>query len=304
MKTKYEQIVNAGNIATFGGAQDIPEIISLGEQENFTPASQDKKKVLLLVIDVQNDFMEGVGSLPVQGSKGDVERVTRWMYKNTDKITQVICSLDSHSISQIFHSDWWVDKDGNQPQPFTLITYTDVLSGKWSAANGKNDISLDYLKNLESTGKNQLCIWPYHCLCGTRGAELESEFVKMLYFHSSARKSTPILSTKGQNPYTEMYGIIKAEYDPDNYINTSVLNVIQQSDEIYIAGEASSHCVLASTLQILEYFAENKDITRRITVLSDCMSPIGGFEEVTEKNFEEMKSKYGIQIKRSIDVIL
>ena len=126
----------------------------------------------------------------------------------------------------------------------------------------------------------------------------------MLYYHSSARKSAPILSAKGQNPYTEMYGIIKAEYDTDNYINMQVLDAVKQSDEIYIAGEASSHCVLASTLQILEYFAENKDITRRITVLSDCMSSIVGFEDVTEKNFEEMRCKYGIQIKKSIDVIL
>ena len=304
MKTAYEQIVNTSHIASFGGAQNIPEIISLGEQENLTPALQDKKKVLLLVIDVQNDFMEGIGSLPVQGSKGDVERLTRWMYKNTDKITQVICSLDSHSINQIFHSDWWVDKEGNQPQPFSLITYADVLSGKWIASNGKNNLSLDYLKNLESTGKKQLCIWPYHCLCGTRGAELEGEFAKMLYYHSSARKSVPVLSAKGQNPYTEMYGIIKAEYDTDNYINMPVLNAVEQSDEIYIAGEASSHCVLASTTQILEYFAANKEITRRITVLCDCMSPIGGFEEVTEKSFKEMQSKYGIQIKKSVDIIL
>ena len=77
---------------------------------------------------------------------------------------------------------------------------------------------------------------------------------------------------------------------------------MEQSDEIYIAGEASSHCVLASTLQILEYFADKKDITKRITVLSDCMSPIGGFEDATEKSFEEMRDKFGIQIKKSVDI--
>ena len=304
MKTAYEQIINTDHIASSSNMQNLSEIISWGEQENLTPASQDKRKVLLLAIDVQNDFMEGIGSLPVQGSKGDVERLTRWIYRNVGKITQIICSLDTHSISQIFHPDWWVDKDGNKPLSFTVITYADVLSGKWSAANGKNELSLDYLKNLELTGKKQLCIWPYHCLCGTRGAELENEFSKMLYFHSAARKSAPVLSTKGQNPFTEMYGIIKAEYDPDNYINRPVLEAVEHFDEIYIAGEASSHCVLASTFQILDYFAENKDITSRITVLSDCMSPIGGFEEVTEKSFEEMKSRYGIQIKKSTDVVL
>ena len=92
MKTKYEQIVDINNIASLNSTENIPEIISFGKQENLTPASQDKRKVLLLAIDVQNDFMEGIGSLPVQGSKGDVERLTRWIYSNTDKITQIICS--------------------------------------------------------------------------------------------------------------------------------------------------------------------------------------------------------------------
>lgn len=304
MKTAYEQIIDVKNIASFSSKQNISDVIAWGKQENFPQASQDKIKVLLLAIDVQNDFMENIGSLPVQGSKGDVERLTRWIYNNVSNITQIICSLDSHSINQIFHSEWWIDKSGTHPAPFIIITYNDVLSGKWIASNGENQRSLDYLENLESTGKKQLCIWPYHCLNGTRGAELESEFSKMLYFHSSSRKSTPILSPKGQNPYTEMYGIIKAEYDTDNYINTEVLKMIEQSDKIYIAGEASSHCVLASVTQILEIFADNREITERITVLEDCMSPITGFEEVTKTSFENLRNKYGIEIKKSIDVVL
>ena len=302
MKTKFEQIVDTNNIASFNSKENIPEIISWGKAEQLSPASQDKKRTLLLVIDVQNDFMESIGSLPVQGSKGDVERLTRWIYKNMASLTQIMCSLDSHSITQIFHSNWWRDENGNQPQPFTIITSQDVVEGKWQAIDGKNDLSLEYLRNLEKESKKQLCIWPYHCLEGTHGAKLESEFTKMLYFHSAARNSTPILISKGQKPHTEMYGIIKAEYDPENYINLDVLNAIKEYDNIYIAGEASSHCVLASTVQILEYFSDNRDITSRITVLEDCMSPIVGFEESTQKQFQELKEKYGVNIQKSTDV--
>ncbi|MBK5720343.1 hypothetical protein JGH11_05620 [Dysgonomonas sp. Marseille-P4677] len=304
MKTRYEQIVDVEKIASFNNRVDIAEVISLAKEERMAPISQDNKQILLLAIDVQNDFMENIGSLSVQGSKGDVERLTSWIYNNTKSLTQIICSLDSHSITQIFHANWWVDNKSNNPPPFTIITYQDVINGKWQAANGEKDRSLEYLKNLELTSKKQLCIWPYHCLEGTNGAKLENEFTKMLYFHSAARSSTPIFIYKGQNPYTEMYGIVKAEYDPENYVNQLVLDAVEEYDEIYIAGEASSHCVLASTVQILEYFSDRKDIITRITLLEDCMSPIVGFEESTRLQYLELKERYGIQIKKTVDVIL
>lgn len=304
METTYNRIVNVDQIASFQSRENMADIICAGKNEHITPASQDKRRTLLLAIDVQNDFMEDIGSLPVSGSRGDVERLTRWIYNNVSKLTQIMCSLDTHAISQIFHADWWTDKNGNHPQPFTIITYQDVADGKWQAANGENHRSSEYLRILESEGKKQLCIWPYHCLEGTSGAKLESEFTKMMYFHSAARACTPILIAKGQNPYTEMYGIIKAEYDADKYVNQAILDAIKGYDAIYIAGEASSHCVLASAVQILEHYADHREITSRITLLEDCMSPITGFEEATRQQFWQLKEKYGISVVKSTDVIL
>lgn len=304
MKTAYNQIIDTKAIASLESVQNISEIIALGKQEKLTPSKADTKKTLLLAIDIQNDFMEGIGSLPVEGSRNDVERLTRWIYNNMGSLTQIMCSLDTHSISQIFHPDWWIDAEGNNPSPFTIITHQDVLGGKWKTSNGENDRSLEYLQMLESKGQKQLCIWPYHCLEGTKGAELESEFAKMLYLHSSARSSAPILVNKGQNPFTEMYGIIQAEYDRENFINQMVLDTLKEFDEIYIAGEASSHCVLASISQILEYYADDKEFTSRFTLLTDCMSSIAGFEETTQKQFDALKNEYGIKLQKSVDVVL
>jgi nicotinamidase-related amidase len=126
----------------------------------------------------------------------------------------------------------------------------------------------------------------------------------MLYFHAAARNATPKLVYKGQNPYTEMYGIIKAEYDNEHYINHAVLDAIHEYDAIFIAGEASSHCVLASVEQILEHYAADGSITSRITLLEDCMSPITGFENSTQQRLEELRDRYGIQIIKSTEVIL
>lgn len=304
MKTAYNQIVDSHAIASRKSKVDIQHIINLGKTEISIPSTEDQKKTLLLAIDVQNDFMEDIGSLPVAGSRQDVTNLTNWIYNNLNKLTNIICSLDTHSIGQIFHAEWWKDPKGNAPTPFTIISYKDVKEGKWMAKNGEQERTLDYLKNLEANGQKQLCIWPYHCLEGTFGAQLEAEFIKMLYFHATVRATAPIFIPKGQNPYSEMYGIIKAEYDPENNSNVELLNKIATYDEIYIAGEASSHCVLASLEQILEYFEDNVDLTSRITILSDCMSPIVGFEETTNNRLEQLKEKYAIQIRKSTEVIL
>ncbi|WP_104380996.1 hypothetical protein [Sphingobacterium sp. HMA12] len=304
MKTRYEQIVDVKHIAS-EKRDHIPSILSLAGEEQILPASADKKRTLLLAIDIQNDFMESVGSLPVAGSRADVQRLTQWMYNNMASLTQVMCSLDCHSVLQIFHANWWVDEKGNQPKPFTVIRYQDLMNGTWTVSHVEAlEKSLAYLKNLETEGKKELCIWPYHCLEGSSGAQLESQFANMLYFHSVLRQSKPLLVYKGQDPYTEMYGIIKAEYDNNKFVNHAVLEAIRAYDAIYIAGQASSHCVLASTAQILEYFGEDKAITSRITLLIDCMSPIAGFEDSTRQAFESLQEKYGIQIKKSTDVIL
>jgi len=304
MNTTYEQIIDVNHIASYESREHLNDILTFARRESIAPAAADRKRNLLLAIDVQNDFMEGIGSLAVKGSKGDAQRLTAWMYHNMAAITQVICSLDCHSMMQIFHPAWWLDKDGNHPEPFTIISYGDVVNGSWVVANGDTARSLEYLRNLESGNKKQLCIWPYHCLEGSAGAQLEGEFTKMLYFHAAARRTRPILIHKGQDPYTEMYGIIKAEYDPANYVNQAVLDAVSGHESIFIAGQASSHCVLASTEQILEYFGDNRAITSRITLLEDCMSPIAGFESSTQEQFARLQEQYGIHIRKSTDVIL
>ena len=294
LKTPYGQIVNANNIA---------EVIVNGERENLPPAHQDCIKRLLLVIDMQNDFMEGLGTLPVPGSKSDVERLNCWIYNHANKLTHILCSLDTHAAAQIFHPCWWKNRQGAQPSPFTIITHDDVLNGNWIPVNNELGRTLEYLSNLETTGKKQLCIWPYHCLEGTFGANLESAFTRMLYFHAAARHYTPTFITKGLNPWTEMYGIIRAEYDPQGFVNSAILDAMEQADEVYIAGEASSHCVLASVEQILAHFAHRPDVTNRIILLEDCMSPVTGFEETTNKAFASMQELYGVRMVISTETI-
>lgn len=299
MKTSYDQIVNTSDIAKRSPV-DLNAVFSMAEKEEFIPSANDPIRRLLLCIDVQNDFVEG-GALAVPGAAADIERITRFIYNNMGDISNIMCSLDTHMPHQIFHPCWWANSSGDHPAPYTIITSADVASGVWFPII-KPKKSIKYLVELEKSSKKQLCIWPYHCIEGTVGASLENEFSKMVYFFSVARKSKNVMIQKGRDPLSEMYGIIKPEYDEKNFVNNDFLSAVQKYDEIYVVGEAASHCLMESVKQIAEHFKNEPDITQKIVILEDCTSPIGGFEEETKRTFEEFGKKFGIRFMKSTDV--
>jgi nicotinamidase-related amidase len=163
--------------------------------------------------------------------------------------------------------------------------------------------SIEYVENIEKLGRKQLVIWPYHCIKGTSGNNLETTFSNLVYFFAVAKRSRTNVIVKGTDPASEMYGILKPEYSPTKYINIDFLDKIAKYQKIFIAGQAKSHCVYESVLQILEHYSNNLDVTERIYILEDCMSSIGGFEKSTEEGFEDFKNKYKINIIKSTDNI-
>ncbi|MFD2372091.1 hypothetical protein ACFSO0_19410 [Brevibacillus sp. GCM10020057] len=297
MKTPLSDIFDEHRIG-HPSAVPMNELLAKAASEQLPPASSDTERILFLAIDMQNDFMEG-GELAVPGSHRDVANAARFLYNHMDKITRIAVSLDTHQPRQIFHPLWWVDESGNHPAPFTIITPEAVESGAWRAVWHPEE-SADYVKKLAEGSKKALCIWPYHCLEGTYGAALESQFANVVFFHAVARQSTPLRIVKGKEPTSEMYGIIQPEVAPEGTEgNLELLRELKQYDRIFVAGEAKSHCVLESLRQILAHYASDRDLTSRITVLSDCMSPIPGFEASTEEAFAKWQELYGITVTTS-----
>lgn len=143
MKTKYEEIVNVNAIGKAENPISLNEILKKANDEQLTPSKQNKERVLFIGIDVQQDFMDG-GALGVSGAHGDVERMTRFIYNNMDKISNIAVSIDTHTPHQIFHPCWWIDENGNNPAPYTPITLADLDSGKMEG-------------NYQSYGKPGLC---------------------------------------------------------------------------------------------------------------------------------------------------
>lgn len=301
LNASYDQIVDVSRIGEHGKVDFNQNLLSLALKENIAPNKQDTVRRLLLCIDVQKDFIEG-GSLAVPGSIGDVERITRFIYNNMAGITDIMCSMDTHYPFHIFFPSWWSDADGNNPAPYTMITYEDVKNGKWRPVFGNLQDSLTYLQKLEEQAKKTLCIWTYHCIHGTEGFDLENEFAKMVYYHTTVRKTIPRIIHKGTDFYSEMYGIIKPEYSKKNIKNSQVLNAFQNYDEIYVVGEAASHCLMESVRQIAEEYATRPEITSKITILEDCTSPIMGFEQATRDAFDMFKRTYGIKFAKSTEI--
>lgn len=287
MNTAYNEIVNVPSIGMKENPIKLNEILKKANDEQMTPGKMNNERVLFLGIDVQQDFMDN-GSLGVPGAHGDVERMTKFIYNNMDKISNIAVSIDTHAPHQIFHPCWWVDENGNNPAPYTVITLADLDAGKWKPVIAPK-ASREYVQNLEQSGKKKLCIWSYHCIQGTTGHALENQFTNMIYFHSVAKKTVVKRLPKGADPLSEMYGIIKPEYDTHNFINIEFLNWLEEFDKIIIAGEARDYCVYESLKQILEYYGNRPDVLCKIYVLEDCMSAIGDKSSVDQMYFDLQK---------------
>lgn len=280
------------------------DIVNLAEKEDMQPSVNDIEKTLLIIIDAQNDFHEG-GTLAVNGAREDTKRTIEFIYKWAHKISSIMLSLDTHTVAQIFHRIFWIDKDGNHPSPYTAITKEDIVSGKYKPAFHVTK-AVDYVEGLGTVGKKDLQIWPYHCPQGTRGWLPEEQLMNMVYYHAVARTSRPIFYLKGQDADSEMYGIFEKEYSKDgitiNQSGLAMLSLIEKYDKIYFLGQAKSHCVLESMKQFLKRYKDRPDITSKVVFVIDCSSCVTGFEGVTEKEIQELVNTYGIKVMKSTEI--
>ena len=302
MKTAFEEIVSVEHIGKDENPFALGELLAKACAEELPRAAKDKTRTLLLCVDMQRDFIEG-GPLGVAGSVGDTERLTRFIYRNMTKITEIAASLDTHSPRQIFHQCWWRGADGQTPEPFTVITAKDAKEGRWRPLYEKEK-SEEYLEYLESGGQKKLVIWPYHCIEGTAGCALENQFSNMIHFFSAARGADLKKIVKGTLPATEFYGIVSPEYDPGgSYANRELLGDLRRCDRLVIAGEARDYCVAQSVLQICEAMEKEKK-RPEIFIMEDCMSCVGSDTAAVAAAYGAWADKFSFRIVKSTEDFL
>jgi len=256
-------------------------------------AAAKRKTNLLVIIDPQNDFHEG-GKLPIAGANADCEKINNLV--RTKRFDNIIVTLDTHQYVDISHQCWWVDKDGKHPDPMTVITPEDVASGKWTTAR-KSDLawSTKYVKQLTANKRFQHIIWPYHCIVGTEGHGVKASLCDELRDWSLKNRRLVTYMWKGTNPKAEMYSAFKADVEvpgaPETSLNKHILDRMYGYDNVFMCGEARSHCVRYSFDDMVEYFKTKSGKKPTCILLSDCATDITGFEEATQTWMKDL-SKY------------
>lgn len=236
------------------------------------------KKIHLLVIDPQNDFMDIPGAtLPVTGANADMVRLSLLVDRIGPKLQKIHVTLDSHHLVDIAHPAFWQDQNGKSPNPMTMISAQSIKDGTWTPRlPNYRSYAIGYAEALETAGKYTLMVWPPHCLIGSAGHNVQSDLYVALGRWETRRVSTVDYVTKGSNPLTEHYGALLAEVpianDPSTQLNGRFLAMLQDADIIVVAGEASSHCVKATIEQVADNIGDEH--VQKFHLLTDCMSPV------------------------------
>ncbi len=267
------------------------------QTRGIAPAAEDRYRILLLLIDMQNtfclpDFELFVGGQSGSGAVDDTRRVCRFIYRNIGSITRIALTMDTHYALQVFHAPFLIDAQGNNPRPMTQISTEEIESGRWkfnpaiapslgvTPEYGQRQL-LAYTKALKQQGKYALTVWPYHAMLGGAGHALVPAIEEAVFFHTICRYSQPHIEIKGQQPFTEHYSVFGPEVSRDyagnplGTKNTAFFDFLLGYDAVLIAGEAKSHCVAASVSDLLDEIRKRDEtLAQKIYLLEDCTSPV------------------------------
>ena len=157
-----------------------------------------------------------------RGAIDDSARLCAFVYRNLERISEIVATLDTHGPFQIFHPVFWVDARGEHPPPNTVVSAEDVEHGRWRvnprlarfvapAGFDLDAYARHYARALASGGKYPLFLWPYHAMLGGVGHALVSAVEEAFFFHSIARTSPTRFEIKGRHPLTENYSVLRPE---------------------------------------------------------------------------------------------
>lgn len=279
-----------------------------------------KNSIGLFIIDPQNDFCNPSGSLFVNNADQDMIRLGYFINQCKNNIDDIMISLDAHNRYDIAHPLFWVDKDGNHPEPFTIISLEDIESEKWIPNDiffsgnfsnlfeeNKHEQVKIYAECLKENAKLDICVWPPHCIVGTEGFNIFNPLQNEIEKWEKERDLSSTKIIKGLDPFTEHYSAVSEEVQmanisPNNNIYNlyKIIRFIKKYDIIVFAGEASSHCVSSTIREINKEIKNIPSLNKKFYLLKDCTSPVAGFEHLQDSFFEEVSGK--IEIVNSIDL--
>jgi len=264
------------------------------------------QKLHFLIIDPQNDFLDiPKAKLPVKGAHADMQRLAGCIKRLRNKISDIHVTLDSHNPIDIGHPGWFINDAGEMPAPLTLMSAQALKDGVWRTRNpAEQAYTTAYFEQVEARGRHTPIVWPEHCLIGTWGHNVQEDLQAEL--EQWARKKVAVVDyvTKGSNSRTEHYSAVQAEVplkdDPSTSLNTGLIKTLTEADIIAVSGEALSHCLATTVWDIADEFGEEN--IRKLVLLTDCTSPVEGFEAMGRKFFDDMVAR-GMRTATSLDFL-
>jgi nicotinamidase-related amidase len=273
------------------------EATAWAEEHSIAPATEDRVRTCLLLVDVQNTFCTPGFELFVAGRSGtgaldDNRRLCDFLYRNLASLTQVVATLDSHQAFQIFHAPFLIDEAGEHPRPYTLVSADAVAAGEWRVdPTAAETVGVDreyaqehlvaYTRALADGGKYDLTVWPFHAMLGGIGHALVSAVEEAVFFHAIARRSQTLFEAKGRNPLTEHYSalgpevLVDQEGEPLGTRNTALIERLLAYDAVLVAGQAKSHCVAWTVDDLIrDPTVRDRGLLGRLYLLEDCTSPV------------------------------
>lgn len=261
------------------------------------------KKTHLLIIDPQNDFMDPNGALYVTGADKDAICIANLIERVGKHLEDIHVTLDTHHRFDVAHPIFWMDEKGNHPDPFTLISLDDFVSGKWKASlPNLQEYAQEYLEAIQKNNRYILCVWPPHCIIGTPGHNVQPLINDALAQWETNPGWMVDFVTKGSNFKTEHYSGVMADVpdpsDKSTLLNKDLIDILEDADEVLLAGEALSHCVANTVRDIANEFGD--DSVKKLFLLEDCTSSVPGFENMGIDFVNELTAK-GMNVIKSTD---
>jgi nicotinamidase-related amidase len=241
------------------------------------------KKTILLIIDPQNDFCDPKGALYVPNAEKDISRIGDMLVQHGDKIDEIIITADDHIPYDIAHPDFWFDRVGAHPTPFTTVTLQDINDGTYTTASADDlNTATKYIEQLEALGRTHT-IWPRHCISGTWGADIDPALLTRIFDWMQGTSRRYRIVRKGWYPYSEHFGAFEAEIatptEESTLFNAPLARTLNDYMQIFIAGEAKSHCVCNTIKQLMDKAPE---LVKKLVILDDAMSPVAGCDTAAD----------------------
>ena len=98
---------------------------------------------------------------------------------------------------------------------------------------------------------------------------------------------------KGNNFLTEQHGAVMAAVpdpnDPTTALNKELIFDLAEADEVLVGGEALSHCVGITLIDIANHIGEEN--IKKFTLLTDCTSNVAGCEALGQSYVDKLVSR-------------